>query len=86
MMTSSLQAEGGPPLLYDHQLCVDEETQILFVFGGRTILPEKESHRPQTTASSTISGNSGSARSLDVAFSAAVQKSFPFWTFFFLFW
>lgn len=30
-------AEGGPGLIYDHQMCVDVEQQQLYVFGGRAI-------------------------------------------------
>lgn len=28
-------AEGGPKLLFDHQMVIDPETQLLYVFGGR---------------------------------------------------
>ena len=34
--------DGGPELIYDHQMCIDSEEQILYVFGGRTILPDVE--------------------------------------------
>ncbi|KAJ3265912.1 Muskelin 1, intracellular mediator containing kelch motif [Chytriomyces hyalinus] len=34
------QAEGGPELIYDHQMVVDPESETLFVFGGRTISPD----------------------------------------------
>jgi len=30
-------SQGGPELIYDHQMCVDQETGTLWVFGGRTI-------------------------------------------------
>jgi hypothetical protein len=30
-------AAGGPDLIYDHQMCVDPASQILYVFGGRII-------------------------------------------------
>lgn len=29
---------GGPPLLYDHQMAVDEEEGVIYVFGGRIIV------------------------------------------------
>ncbi|KAI7900702.1 Muskelin N-terminus-domain-containing protein [Cokeromyces recurvatus] len=29
--------EGGPELLFDHQMCIDTEKQILYVFGGRIV-------------------------------------------------
>ncbi|KAL9540450.1 hypothetical protein MBANPS3_009668 [Mucor bainieri] len=28
---------GGPELIYDHQMCVDPEGEMLYVFGGRTV-------------------------------------------------
>ncbi|CAG8451778.1 448_t:CDS:10 [Paraglomus occultum] len=31
------ELQGGPELIYDHQMCIDPETQILYVFGGRTM-------------------------------------------------
>ena len=32
--------EGGPELIYDHQMVVDSDRQMLYVFGGRTIGPD----------------------------------------------
>ncbi|CAG8469113.1 3784_t:CDS:10 [Funneliformis caledonium] len=34
--------DGGPVLIYDHQMCIDSEKQILYVFGGRTVHPDAE--------------------------------------------
>lgn len=31
------QASGGPPLVFDHQMVMDSEAQILYVFGGRVV-------------------------------------------------
>lgn len=31
------QSTGGPPLVFDHQMALDSETQILYVFGGRIV-------------------------------------------------
>ncbi|TRM70103.1 Muskelin N-terminus-domain-containing protein [Schizophyllum amplum] len=28
---------GGPPLVYDHQMVIDPDSQIIYVFGGRVI-------------------------------------------------
>lgn len=28
---------GGPSLLYDHQMCIDTETQTIYLFGGRLL-------------------------------------------------
>ncbi|KAI8900611.1 Muskelin N-terminus-domain-containing protein [Globomyces pollinis-pini] len=32
--------EGGPDLIYDHQMVVDSDRGTLYVFGGRTISPD----------------------------------------------
>ena len=32
-------ASGGPALVYDHQLCMDAENQVIYCFGGRSIAP-----------------------------------------------
>jgi muskelin len=37
------QASGGPPLLFDHQLVIDSECQIIYVFGGKVVDGEKSS-------------------------------------------
>lgn len=31
------QASGGPSLVYDHQMVMDSETQMIYVFGGRIL-------------------------------------------------
>jgi len=31
------QASGGPPLIFDHQMAMDSDAQILYVFGGRVV-------------------------------------------------
>ncbi|KAG6891567.1 hypothetical protein C0992_003594 [Termitomyces sp. T32_za158] len=30
-------SQGGPPLIFDHQMVLESETQILYVFGGRVV-------------------------------------------------
>ncbi|KAK0210441.1 Muskelin N-terminus-domain-containing protein, partial [Desarmillaria ectypa] len=30
-------ASGGPPLIFDHQMVMDSDAQILYVFGGRVV-------------------------------------------------
>ncbi|KAG6820280.1 hypothetical protein H0H93_002892 [Arthromyces matolae] len=30
-------SQGGPPLIFDHQMVLDSEAQILYVFGGRIV-------------------------------------------------
>lgn len=36
-ISQNTAAVGGPKLIYDHQMCIDSERQILYVFGGRMI-------------------------------------------------
>lgn len=38
------QRDGGPDLIYDHQMCMDAEKQMLYVFGGRTVHPDADQH------------------------------------------
>ncbi|KAG5723205.1 Muskelin [Termitomyces sp. T112] len=30
-------SQGGPPLIFDHQMVLDSEAQIIYVFGGRVV-------------------------------------------------
>jgi hypothetical protein len=39
-LSSNTALEGGPELIYDHQMLVDSESGILYVFGGRIISPD----------------------------------------------
>ncbi|KAF5385812.1 hypothetical protein D9615_002604 [Tricholomella constricta] len=36
-------SSGGPPLIFDHQMVMDCETQLLYVFGGRVVDGDWES-------------------------------------------
>ncbi|PPR03546.1 hypothetical protein CVT24_007035 [Panaeolus cyanescens] len=38
-------SQGGPPLIYDHQMAVDSEAQILYVFGGCVVDGDSDTHR-----------------------------------------
>lgn len=38
MITDDTLAMGGPSLIFDHQMCIDQETRTIFVFGGQTVL------------------------------------------------
>ncbi len=33
----SIQASGGPPLVFDHQMVMDAEAQVVYVSGGRVV-------------------------------------------------
>ncbi|KAI9137613.1 Muskelin N-terminus-domain-containing protein [Paraphysoderma sedebokerense] len=43
-ISSNTAADGGPQLIYDHQMCMDPEGQVLYVFGGRTVSMENSAH------------------------------------------
>ncbi|KAI8047413.1 Muskelin N-terminus-domain-containing protein [Gilbertella persicaria] len=36
-ITNHTACEGGPELIFDHQMCVDPSGETLYVFGGRTV-------------------------------------------------
>jgi hypothetical protein len=37
LITDDTQSMGGPPLIFDHQMAIDVEHQVLYVFGGRVL-------------------------------------------------
>ncbi|KAJ3076625.1 Muskelin 1, intracellular mediator containing kelch motif [Podochytrium sp. JEL0797] len=39
-LSSNTLLEGGPDLVYDHQMVIDSPTQTLYSFGGRVICPD----------------------------------------------
>ncbi|KAJ3006031.1 UNVERIFIED_CONTAM: Muskelin 1, intracellular mediator containing kelch motif, partial [Siphonaria sp. JEL0065] len=39
-ISASTILDGGPELIYDHQMIIDSATQTMYVFGGRTIGPD----------------------------------------------
>ena len=55
LLSADVEAEGGPPLIYDHQMCVDSHTRTLYVFGGKIIQrnPSSSSSSPSTSSSSS---------------------------------
>lgn len=42
-MAYDLQSSGGPPLIFDHQMVMDSDAQILYVFGGKVVEEERGS-------------------------------------------
>ncbi|KAI8639074.1 Muskelin N-terminus-domain-containing protein [Parasitella parasitica] len=36
-INESTAEAGGPELVYDHQMCIDPDGEMLYVFGGRTV-------------------------------------------------
>ena len=39
-ISSNTAAEGGPELIYDHQMVLDSQSRHLYVYGGRKISPD----------------------------------------------
>ena len=39
LITEDTGAMGGPSLIFDHQMVIDVEKQMLYVFGGRVLSP-----------------------------------------------
>ncbi|KAI0239365.1 hypothetical protein L0F63_003758 [Massospora cicadina] len=39
-LSSDTKAEDGPGLIFDHQMCIDPESQVIYVSGGRQIHPD----------------------------------------------
>ncbi|KAI0084905.1 Muskelin N-terminus-domain-containing protein [Irpex rosettiformis] len=37
LVTDDTAAVGGPPLVFDHQMVVDSQTQTIYIFGGRVV-------------------------------------------------
>ncbi|XP_070558105.1 muskelin-like [Ptychodera flava] len=46
--------EGGPKLIFDHQMCIDSEKSTLYVFGGRVLVGSSSSE--DRTQEATFSG------------------------------
>ncbi|KAL0073983.1 Muskelin N-terminus-domain-containing protein [Phycomyces blakesleeanus] len=38
LISTNTAAEGGPQLIYDHEMCVDPNTNSIYVFGGRVVV------------------------------------------------
>ena len=37
MITDDTSVQGGPMLIFDHQMCIDPDTQTIYVFGGQSL-------------------------------------------------
>ena len=60
-ISADVEQEGGPPLIFDHQVVFDGTTSTLWCFGGRIIasscdLPLEEQRMAHNTAGSRYSG------------------------------
>lgn len=38
LITDDTSTMGGPNLIFDHQMCLDQENRTIYVFGGQTLL------------------------------------------------
>ena len=36
-ITDDTAAMGGPSLIFDHQMCIDQDTRTIYVFGGQSL-------------------------------------------------
>ncbi|KAI7860209.1 Muskelin N-terminus-domain-containing protein [Circinella umbellata] len=43
-ITDNTARDGGPELIYDHQMCIDSKTSELYVFGGRIAFVDPNGH------------------------------------------
>lgn len=37
LITDDTASMGGPSLIFDHQMCIDQQSRTIFVFGGQTL-------------------------------------------------
>ena len=37
LITDDTASMGGPDLIFDHQMCMDQENRVLYVFGGQSL-------------------------------------------------
>lgn len=50
LVTDDTSAMGGPSLVFDHQMCVDQETRTIYVFGGQSLLNNSADSSPIAAA------------------------------------
>lgn len=39
LLSENTHLVGGPPLVFDHQMCMDVANSVMYVFGGRILTP-----------------------------------------------
>ncbi|XP_027058035.1 muskelin-like [Pocillopora damicornis] len=49
LISADTASEGGPPLIFDHQMCIDVEKSTIYVFGGRVLTSSSGDERAQET-------------------------------------
>ncbi|KAF7730078.1 Muskelin 1, intracellular mediator containing kelch motif [Apophysomyces ossiformis] len=69
--------EGGPELLFDHQMCVDPKKQMLYVFGGRVVSNSTSIHNYSGLFSYHIQDNIWTLVRNDVSVPTCSAQSSP---------
>lgn len=55
LLSQDTSMDGGPPLVFDHQVVIDDDRDVLFVFGGNTLISSMASEeRPSIQSVSTL--------------------------------
>ncbi|KAI8979000.1 Muskelin N-terminus-domain-containing protein [Pilobolus umbonatus] len=44
-ISQNTSLEGGPELIFDHQMCIDHQNAMLYVFGGRIVSSDPNVHK-----------------------------------------
>lgn len=52
LLSRDTLTESGPPVIYNHQMCIDEEKQMIYVFGGQIIQAHVQQYQKQMQARS----------------------------------
>ncbi|KAL1924690.1 uncharacterized protein VTP21DRAFT_4344 [Calcarisporiella thermophila] len=74
-LSNDTKMDGGPELIYDHQMCIDSEKGIMYVFGGRVVSAGQSGHRYSGLYTYDI--NSNSWRLLRMAEGRPISPSTP---------
>jgi hypothetical protein len=56
MITDDTSAMGGPMLIFDHQMCIDQETRTIYVFGGQSLFISMSEGGPLSTSEKMYCG------------------------------
>ncbi|KAL7306121.1 hypothetical protein TKK_0001570 [Trichogramma kaykai] len=54
IISEDTAAEGGPELIFDHQMLMDLETRTIYVFGGRILLPVPSPDENSTNSNESV--------------------------------
>ncbi|KAF7996641.1 hypothetical protein HCN44_002287 [Aphidius gifuensis] len=52
LISNDTYSVGGPPLIFDHQMCIDHDKRMIYVFGGRILLSSLSTTTNTNTSSS----------------------------------